>query len=96
MAKKPFLDDRSSRKIMELAMDQQAEIESNENPIVVATSNNPSMLAREVKDLSSDEDEMSEDLTLDHDVSEREVYDELVCSMVALSVNEAQSQHHKF
>ena len=81
---------------MELAMDQQAEIESNENPIVVATSNNPSMLAREVKDLSSDEDEMSEDLTLDHDVSEREVYDKLVCSMVALSVNEAQSQHHKF
>ena len=90
MAQKPFLDDRSSKKIVELAMEQQAEIDSHgENPIVVATSNNPSMLPREVKDLSSDEDEMSEDLALDHDVSEQEAYDELVWSMAALSVNES-------
>ena len=90
MAQKPFLNDRSLKKIVELAMEQQAEIESNgENPIMVMTSNNPSMLPREVKDLSSDEDEMSEDLVLDHDILKWAAYNKLVWSMAVLLVNES-------
>jgi hypothetical protein len=74
-----ILDIRTTRKILELATDQQAEIESDDSEIVAAADGHDMQL-RDPTIFSENEDENDTNDPSDpgHDVSEAEAYAELV------------------
>jgi hypothetical protein len=72
-----ILDVHATRKILELATDQQAEIELNDSEIVAAADEH-NMQLRDPTNFSEDEDDMDDVSDPGHDVSEAEAYAELV------------------